>query len=82
MTKLRLSLPLAFFSIIWSVLAILRFVLCAQCDNPETVLKVNSKRALISASCRACGHVFQPDQRHKLTTFIVKVSGRKSAKLS
>jgi len=47
-----------------------KFVLCEQCDNPETVLKV--KKNLIGASCKACGHIFTLDMRHKLTTFIVK----------
>lgn len=47
-----------------------KFVLCEQCDNPETVLKV--KKNLIGASCKACGHIFTLDMRHKLTTFIIK----------
>jgi len=47
-----------------------KFVLCEQCENPETVLKV--KKNLIGASCRACGHIFTLDMRHKLTTFIIK----------
>ena len=50
-----------------------KFVLCEACDNPETVLKVNNKRGILSASCKACGHSFQLDMRHKLTTFILKV---------
>ena len=50
-----------------------KFVLCEACDNPETVLKVNAKRGILSASCKACGHAFQLDMRHKLTTFILKV---------
>ena len=50
-----------------------KFVLCEACDNPETVLKVNNKRGILSASCKACGHLFQLDMRHKLTTFILKV---------
>jgi len=49
-----------------------KFVLCAQCENPETVFKVNSKRGVITSSCKACGHSFQIDMRHKLTTFILK----------
>jgi len=47
-----------------------KFVLCEQCENPETVLKV--KKNMIGASCRACGHIFTLDMRHKLTTFIIK----------
>jgi len=49
-----------------------KFVLCEACDNPETVLKVNNKLGILSASCKACGHLFQLDMRHKLTTFILK----------
>ena len=48
-----------------------KFVLCEKCENPETVIKV--KKNLIGASCRACGHTYVMDMRHKLTTFIVKV---------
>lgn len=47
-----------------------RFVLCEKCDNPETVLKV--KKSMIGAACKACGHIFTIDMRHKLTTYIVK----------
>jgi len=47
-----------------------RFILCEQCDNPETVLKV--RKNMIGASCKACGHQYVLDMRHKLTTFIVK----------
>jgi len=47
-----------------------KFVLCEKCDNPETVLKV--KKNMIGASCKACGHIFTLDMRHKLTTFIIK----------
>ena len=47
-----------------------KFVLCEKCENPETVLKV--KKNVIGASCKACGHIFTLDMRHKLTTFIVK----------
>lgn len=47
-----------------------KFVLCEKCENPETVIKV--KKNMIGASCKACGHIFTMDMRHKLTTFIVK----------
>jgi len=47
-----------------------KFVLCEQCENPETVIKV--KKNMIGASCKACGHIYTLDMRHKLTTFIVK----------
>jgi len=47
-----------------------KFVLCEKCENPETVLK--AKKGLIGASCKACGHIFTLDMRHKLTAFILK----------
>jgi len=47
-----------------------KFVLCEKCENPETVLKV--KKNMIGASCKACGHIFAMDMRHKLTTYIIK----------
>jgi len=49
-----------------------KFVLCEKCDNPETVLKVFVKKQNIMASCKACGHYFQMDVRHRLATFIIK----------
>ncbi len=49
-----------------------KFVLCENCDNPETVLKCQQKKQIIVASCKACGHSFTLDMRHKLTTFILK----------
>ena len=47
-----------------------KFVLCEKCENPETVIKV--KKNMVGASCRACGHNYVMDMRHKLTTFIIK----------
>lgn len=49
-----------------------RFVLCPECDNPETVLHPNEKKATIKQSCKACGYQGMLDMRHKLTTFILK----------
>jgi len=49
-----------------------KFVLCEKCDNPETVLKVYIKKGIITASCKACGHTFTLDMRHKLTTYIIR----------
>ena len=51
-----------------------KFVLCENCDNPETDIKVNVKKQILVSSCKACGHYFQLDMRHKLTTFILKVN--------
>jgi len=47
-----------------------KFVLCEKCENPETVIKV--KKQMMGASCKACGHIFTMDMRHKLTAFILK----------
>ncbi|KRY37517.1 Eukaryotic translation initiation factor 5 [Trichinella spiralis] len=47
-----------------------KFVLCQQCENPETTLIV--KGAKITLQCSACGHVTLVDPRHKLTAFILK----------
>jgi translation initiation factor 5 len=49
-----------------------KFVLCENCENPETVIKANNKKGILIASCLACGHSFQLDMRHKLTTFMLK----------
>ncbi|KAH3853733.1 eukaryotic translation initiation factor 5-like [Dreissena polymorpha] len=49
-----------------------RFVLCAECCNPETILSVSQKAQSIKARCIACGHSANLDMRHKLTTFILK----------
>jgi translation initiation factor 5 len=47
-----------------------KYVLCAQCENPETVLKI--KKNMIGASCKACGHIYTMDMRHRVTTFMLK----------
>uniref|UniRef100_A0A0N4Z3H6 Eukaryotic translation initiation factor 5 n=1 Tax=Parastrongyloides trichosuri TaxID=131310 RepID=A0A0N4Z3H6_PARTI len=47
-----------------------KFVLCANCDNPETTYSI--KRNTIYAKCKACGHSYIIDPKHKLSTFIVK----------
>jgi len=49
-----------------------KFVLCEQCENPETHFKILEKKGIIKSSCAACGHSFQIDMRHKLTTYIIK----------
>lgn len=49
-----------------------RFVLCTECDNPETQLNVKPKVGVIGQRCIACGHGDMIDMRHKLTTFILK----------
>jgi len=49
-----------------------KFVLCENCDNPETDIKVNAKKQTLGATCKACGHSFPLDMRHKLATFILR----------
>ncbi|CAD5123928.1 DgyrCDS12235 [Dimorphilus gyrociliatus] len=49
-----------------------KFVLCTECDNPETHLAVKQRNGIIQQRCKACGHQTLVDMRHKLTTFIVK----------
>jgi len=47
-----------------------KFVLCAQCSNPETVLRVTKKKE-IEAACKACGYRGMIPMTHRLTTFII-----------
>lgn len=47
-----------------------KFVLCPDCSNPETVLRVTSKKQ-IEQKCKACGYVGQIPLIHRLTTYIV-----------
>lgn len=49
-----------------------RFVLCPECDNPETDLIVSLKRGTISQGCKACGYHGLLESNHKLVTFILK----------
>ncbi|XP_076131542.1 eukaryotic translation initiation factor 5-like [Alosa pseudoharengus] len=49
-----------------------KFVLCPECDNPETDLHVNSKKQTIGNWCKACGYRGMLDTRPKLCTFILK----------
>lgn len=49
-----------------------RFVLCPECENPETDLHVQASKGRIGQTCKACGYRGLVDMRHKLTTFILK----------
>ncbi|KAJ2937470.1 hypothetical protein O0L34_g19176 [Tuta absoluta] len=49
-----------------------KFVLCPECDNPETDLIVSTKRNTISQGCKACGYHGVLEFNHKLNTFILK----------
>lgn len=48
-----------------------KFVLCPECENPETYLTVSASKTKISQDCAACGYHGILDMRHKLTTYIV-----------
>eukprot|EP00128_Syssomonas_multiformis_P002928 Colp12_sorted_trinity150504_noHs@2599 len=48
-----------------------KFVLCQQCENPETTLRID-KQNNIFEKCAACGHKAMVDMTHKLTAFILK----------
>ncbi|CAH0560327.1 unnamed protein product [Brassicogethes aeneus] len=49
-----------------------KFVLCPECENPETELLVSTKKNTISQGCKACGHHGILESNHKLTTYILK----------
>ena len=49
-----------------------RFVLCADCMNPETDLQVTAGSGDIVRNCKACGARTGVEMRHKLCAFIVK----------
>lgn len=49
-----------------------KYVLCPECDNPETDLKVQAKKGTISQSCKACGFHGPLEVHHKVNTFIIK----------
>lgn len=47
-----------------------KFVLCSNCENPETTLAV--RKGQIHSKCKACGNMSVLDPKHKLSTYIVK----------
>ncbi|XP_046382763.1 eukaryotic translation initiation factor 5 [Ischnura elegans] len=49
-----------------------RFVLCPECDNPETSLIISQKKGTITQACKACGYHGPIEINHKLNTFILK----------
>jgi len=49
-----------------------KFVLCENCENPETTFVVQPKKEKITSVCSACGHSSLIDMRHRLSTFILK----------
>lgn len=50
---------------------ITKFVLCNDCKNPETDIRI-TKDSTILKDCKACGKKTPADMRHKLTTYILK----------
>jgi translation initiation factor 5 len=49
-----------------------KYVLCPECDNPETDLIINAKKETISQTCKACGYHGLLKVQHKVNTFILK----------
>ena len=50
---------------------ITKYVLCGNCQNPETDIIVQGKDNLIK-ECKACGQRTQIYMRHRLSTYILK----------
>uniref|UniRef100_A0A2K5D686 Uncharacterized protein n=1 Tax=Aotus nancymaae TaxID=37293 RepID=A0A2K5D686_AOTNA len=48
------------------------FVLCPECENPETDMRVNPKKETMGNSCKACSYPGMLDTHHQLCTFILK----------
>lgn len=46
-----------------------KYVLCPECDNPETDLLVAAKKGTISQGCKACGFHGQLEVQHKVFIF-------------
>lgn len=49
-----------------------KFVLCPNCNNPETRLIVQPKKNIIRQKCAACGHECMADMKHKLSSYVLK----------
>ncbi|XP_050307954.1 eukaryotic translation initiation factor 5 [Anthonomus grandis grandis] len=49
-----------------------KFVLCPECENPETELLVSTKKNTVTQGCKACGYHGLLISNHKLMTFILK----------
>lgn len=49
-----------------------KFVLCPECENPETDLMVSTKKNTVSQGCKACGYHGILVSNHKLMTYILK----------
>lgn len=55
-----------------------KFVLCKNCKNPETDVKIENDRILLD--CKACGQRTSVDLRHKLSGYILKNQPSKKGK--
>lgn len=56
-----------------------KFVLCPDCENPETVLMVDPRKERIGQMCKACGYNGSINMQHRLITFICKNPPNESA---
>lgn len=48
------------------------FVLCPNCNNPETDISVKKNQQTVKATCKACGATKILDSTHRLTQYILK----------
>ena len=48
-----------------------KYVLCPECDNPETDLKVQTKKGTISQTCKACGFHGPVEVHHKVNDQLI-----------
>lgn len=56
---------------------IAKFVLCQECDNPETVLSQQTKSARLFQTCRACGSHKPLKTNHRYVTTIGRMLSQK-----
>jgi len=49
-----------------------KFVLCPECENPETTLTIQAKKSTLSQTCKACGYSGLIKGGHRLITYIIK----------
>lgn len=50
-----------------------KYVLCQNCQNPETILSVSKKREIIGTNCMACGHAGTiPAANDRVAAYILK----------
>ncbi|KAF1744778.1 hypothetical protein MXB_1026 [Myxobolus squamalis] len=49
-----------------------KYLLCSECENPETYMIASVKRDKIKMVCKACGHSSFLAHSHRLNTYIIK----------